>query len=61
MALKISVITCTWNSATYLPESIGAFAYGEEFAKILRAAGFSQVEARPLMFGAVYLYTGQRA
>ena len=28
---------------TYLPESIGAFAYGEEFAGILRAAGFSQV------------------
>jgi demethylmenaquinone methyltransferase/2-methoxy-6-polyprenyl-1,4-benzoquinol methylase len=45
---------------TYLPESIGAFAYGEEFAKILRASGFSHVEARPLMFGAVYLYTGQR-
>jgi demethylmenaquinone methyltransferase/2-methoxy-6-polyprenyl-1,4-benzoquinol methylase len=45
---------------TYLPESIGAFAYGEEFAKILRAAGFSHVEARPLMFGAVYLYTGTK-
>jgi demethylmenaquinone methyltransferase / 2-methoxy-6-polyprenyl-1,4-benzoquinol methylase len=43
---------------TYLPESIGAFPYGDEFARILRAAGFSQVEARPLMFGAVYLYTG---
>jgi len=43
---------------TYLPESIGAFAYGDEFAKILNVAGFSQVEARPLMFGAVYLYTG---
>ena len=46
---------------TYLPESIGAFAYGDEFAKLLTAAGFSQVEARPLMFGAVYLYTGRRA
>ena len=42
----------------YLPESIGAFAYGGEFAGILRAAGFSQVVARPLMLGAVYLYTG---
>lgn len=46
---------------TYLPESIGAFAYGAEFARILSTAGFSQVEARPLMFGAVYLYTGVRA
>ena len=45
---------------TYLPDSIGAFAYGDEFARILTAAGFSQVEARPLMFGAVYLYTGTK-
>jgi demethylmenaquinone methyltransferase/2-methoxy-6-polyprenyl-1,4-benzoquinol methylase len=45
---------------TYLPESIGAFPYGDEFAKILSAAGFSHVQARPFMFGAVYLYTGQK-
>ena len=45
---------------TYLPESIGAFPYGDEFAKILTVAGFSQVEARPFMFGAVYLYTGRK-
>jgi demethylmenaquinone methyltransferase/2-methoxy-6-polyprenyl-1,4-benzoquinol methylase len=45
---------------TYLPESIGAFPYGDEFAEILRTAGFSHVEARPFMFGAVYLYTGQK-
>src|SRR5687767_3112762 len=44
----------------YLPESIGAFAYGSEFAGILRAAGFSHVQARPLMLGAVYLYTGSK-
>jgi demethylmenaquinone methyltransferase/2-methoxy-6-polyprenyl-1,4-benzoquinol methylase len=45
---------------TYLPESIGAFAYGDEFAKILNTSGFSHVHARPFMFGAVYLYTGQK-
>ena len=45
---------------TYLPESIGAFAYGGEFVKILKSAGFSHVQARPLMFGSVYLYTAQR-
>jgi len=45
----------------YLPESIGAFAYGGEFAGILRAAGFSHVRARPLMLGAVYLYTGTKS
>ena len=45
---------------TYLPESIGAFAYGGEFAEILRAAGFSGVLARPFMLGAVYLYTARK-
>lgn len=46
---------------SYLPESIGAFPYGDEFASMLSAAGFSHVQARPFMFGAVYLYTGQKA
>lgn len=46
---------------TYLPKSIGAFAYGEAFVRILSGAGFSQVKARPFMFGAVYLYTGQKS
>lgn len=45
---------------SYLPESIGAFPFGDQFAAILSAAGLSQVEARPFMFGAVYLYTGQK-
>lgn len=45
---------------TYLPESIGAFPYGDEFARILNIAGFSHVQARPFMFGAVYLYTGRK-
>jgi len=45
---------------TYLPESIGAFPYGDEFSRILTTAGFSHVAARPFMFGAVYLYTGQK-
>jgi demethylmenaquinone methyltransferase/2-methoxy-6-polyprenyl-1,4-benzoquinol methylase len=48
------------SAYSYLPESIGAFAYGDEFARILSAAGFSHVEARPLMFGAVYLYVAQK-
>jgi demethylmenaquinone methyltransferase/2-methoxy-6-polyprenyl-1,4-benzoquinol methylase len=43
---------------TYLPESVGSFRFGDEFARILTDAGFSQVQARPLAFGIVYLYTG---
>jgi demethylmenaquinone methyltransferase/2-methoxy-6-polyprenyl-1,4-benzoquinol methylase len=46
---------------TYLPESVGSFQFGDEFARILTNAGFSQVKARPLAFGIVYLYTAQRA
>ena len=42
---------------TYLPASVGTFQFGEEFARILRGAGFSHVRARPLQFGIVYLYT----
>ena len=48
------------DAYAYLPESVEAFKFGEEFAKILNVSGFSHVEARPLMFGAVYLYTGQK-
>ncbi len=49
------------DAYTYLPESVDAFKFGDEFAKILNVSGFSQVEARPLMFGAVYLYTARKA
>lgn len=45
---------------TYLPESVGSFQFGEEFARILRAAGFSHVRAKPLALGIVYLYTGAK-
>ena len=48
------------DAYTYLPESVDAFKFGDDFARVLSGAGFSQVEARPLMFGAVYLYTGQK-
>jgi demethylmenaquinone methyltransferase/2-methoxy-6-polyprenyl-1,4-benzoquinol methylase len=43
---------------SYLPESVGAFPWGEAFAARLRGAGFNNVRARPLTFGIVYLYTG---
>jgi demethylmenaquinone methyltransferase/2-methoxy-6-polyprenyl-1,4-benzoquinol methylase len=46
---------------TYLPTSVGTFQFGEEFARILRDAGFSEVEAKPLAFGIVYLYTGSKS
>ena len=45
---------------TYLPESVGSFQFGDDFARILTVTGFSQVRARPLAFGIVYLYSATR-
>lgn len=45
---------------SYLPASVGAFPWGESFAKILRGQGFNNVKARPLTLGIVYLYTGEK-
>ena len=45
---------------SYLPASVGTFRFGEDFARILRDAGFSHVKASPLSFGIVYLYTGSK-
>lgn len=46
---------------SYLPASVGAFPPPEAFVKILRTAGFAQVEAVPLTFGIVYLYVARKA
>ena len=45
----------------YLPASVGAFSTPDEFVKILRHAGFSDIKAAPLTFGIVYLYTARRS
>jgi demethylmenaquinone methyltransferase/2-methoxy-6-polyprenyl-1,4-benzoquinol methylase len=45
----------------YLPASVGAFASPDEFVKLLRHHGFDQVQASPLTFGIVYLYTARKA
>jgi demethylmenaquinone methyltransferase/2-methoxy-6-polyprenyl-1,4-benzoquinol methylase len=44
----------------YLPASVTAFATPDEFASVLRSCGFSDVHARPLTLGVVYLFTGRR-
>lgn len=46
---------------SYLPASVDAFPSGEGFASLLRKQGFNNVDARPLTFGIVYLYTGHKA
>jgi demethylmenaquinone methyltransferase/2-methoxy-6-polyprenyl-1,4-benzoquinol methylase len=44
----------------YLPASVGAFATPDEFVTILREGGFQTINAVPLTFGIVFLYTGRR-
>lgn len=47
------------NSAyTYLPESVQAFAEGEEFLAEMKKAGYSKCKQRRLTFGIATLYTG---
>lgn len=48
------------DAYAYLPASVGQFPWGERFARMLAAAGFSEVRARPLTFGIVYLYSGTK-
>ena len=44
----------------YLPASIAAFATPDEFVKILRQAGFSEISPIRLALGSVILYTARK-
>ncbi len=45
---------------SYLPQSVGAFPWGADFAKLLTDAGFAEARSRPLTLGVVYLYTARK-
>lgn len=47
------------NAYSYLPASVGTFPSPNQFVRVLRDAGFSDVTAVPLSFGIVYLYTAR--
>lgn len=49
------------DAYSYLPESVGAFPWGEEFTQLLTAAGFVGATHSSLTLGVVYLYTARRA
>jgi demethylmenaquinone methyltransferase/2-methoxy-6-polyprenyl-1,4-benzoquinol methylase len=57
---RIGRLVARHEAYGYLPASVGAFQTPDEFVKLLRQTGFSQVKARPLTLGIVYLYTGTR-
>ncbi len=45
---------------SYLPASVRAFPWGQDFADVLTRAGFAGAASRPLTLGVVYLYTASR-
>jgi demethylmenaquinone methyltransferase/2-methoxy-6-polyprenyl-1,4-benzoquinol methylase len=49
------------SAYTYLPESVNAFPDGEDFKKVMIAAGFQRNTSRSLTFGICSLYTGVKA
>jgi demethylmenaquinone methyltransferase/2-methoxy-6-polyprenyl-1,4-benzoquinol methylase len=57
---RIGRLVARHDAYGYLPASVGAFHAPAVFAKLLRDCGFSDIEARPLTLGIVYLYTGTR-
>jgi demethylmenaquinone methyltransferase / 2-methoxy-6-polyprenyl-1,4-benzoquinol methylase len=54
------VVSKHTSAYSYLPDSFGSFPWGEDFAHLLRGAGFSQVDSRPWTFGVVYLYSARK-
>ena len=49
------------SAYTYLPESVNAFPDGEDFKKVMAAAGFKDNTSKALTFGICSLYTGVKA
>lgn len=45
---------------SYLPESVKAFPYGEDFLRHMRGAGFTDTQCETLTFGIVSVYTGKK-
>ncbi len=45
---------------SYLPESVGAFPWGQDFVRLLSDAGFAEAQSRPMTLGVVYLYTARK-
>jgi demethylmenaquinone methyltransferase/2-methoxy-6-polyprenyl-1,4-benzoquinol methylase len=48
------------SAYTYLPQSVEVFPSPEEFAQVLRVAGFSRVRVVPLSLGIVYMFVAEK-
>lgn len=45
---------------TYLPESVAAFPYGDEFLEILKKCNFTDNTCRPVTMGIASIYSGKK-
>ena len=54
------IISGNRQAYSYLPRSVGAFPQGEGFLKLLRGAGFGEVESKRLTMGICSLYWGRK-
>lgn len=43
---------------TYLPESVKAFPYGDDFLEIMKRCGYKEPKCRPLTMGIASIYSG---
>lgn len=58
---KIGKLISKDNAAyTYLPESVDAFPFGNDFLQVLERAGFKENKCKPLTFGISSIYIGQK-
>ena len=55
-----SLVSRHGGAYSYLPASVGAFPWGDDFAALLTGAGFCAAASRPLTLGVVYLYTATK-
>ncbi|MGB0427601.1 MAG: bifunctional demethylmenaquinone methyltransferase/2-methoxy-6-polyprenyl-1,4-benzoquinol methylase UbiE [Flavobacteriales bacterium] len=46
---------------TYLPESVAAFPFGDEFTEILNRCGFQDSKCKPLSMGIASIYSGSKS
>ncbi len=60
MPLIGGIISGHPSAYTYLPETALAFPEGEDFAALLREAGFNNISITPLTFGIATLYEGHK-
>lgn len=54
------IISGDKDAYSYLPESVRSFPSGEDFLTVLKESGFSDCACKPLTFGIVTIYTGNK-